>query len=183
MVLGVGLGDSSSEFEQFGSSKMSTRVFLLDEALDIITGLWSGEPFNYHGTHYHIEFGVHTNPHPKAGHPHNGEWDSGPGKDPSGALPASNGVFPGKMGGKITPEDLHELLAFIQEHRSKKSKMDVIIMEATPGDNPEEAARMVVPLAEVGATWWLEPYTAGKAALKRCKSEISFKVRPRFRRD
>ena len=133
MVLGVGLGDSSSEFEQFGlpEGSSSTRA-VLDEALEIITGLWSGEPFNYHGTHYHIESSAFTpTPIQRPGIP---IWVAGfwPRKGPFRRAARFDGVFPGKIGGKITPEDLHELLAFIQEHRSKKSKMDVIIMEATP---------------------------------------------------
>jgi len=28
---------------------------MLDEALDVLVGLWSGEPFSYHGEYYHVD--------------------------------------------------------------------------------------------------------------------------------
>jgi alkanesulfonate monooxygenase SsuD/methylene tetrahydromethanopterin reductase-like flavin-dependent oxidoreductase (luciferase family) len=31
-----------------------TRAELLDESLDILTGLWRGEPFRYDGKHYKV---------------------------------------------------------------------------------------------------------------------------------
>jgi alkanesulfonate monooxygenase SsuD/methylene tetrahydromethanopterin reductase-like flavin-dependent oxidoreductase (luciferase family) len=31
------------------------RAELLDESLDIITGLWSGKPFSYVGKHYRLQ--------------------------------------------------------------------------------------------------------------------------------
>lgn len=173
MVLGVGLGDSSSEFEQFGLPKDShTRAELLDEALDIITGLWSGEPLSYHGTHYHIETSAFTpTPYQKSGIP---IWVAGfwPNRGPFRRAARYDGVFPGKGGDKITPEDLHDLLPFIQGHRSKESKMDVAIMEATPGDNAEEAARMIAPLAEAGATWWLEPIHGWQGTFEEMQKRI-----------
>jgi alkanesulfonate monooxygenase SsuD/methylene tetrahydromethanopterin reductase-like flavin-dependent oxidoreductase (luciferase family) len=27
---------------------------MADEALDVLTGLWSGQPFSYHGTHFEV---------------------------------------------------------------------------------------------------------------------------------
>jgi alkanesulfonate monooxygenase SsuD/methylene tetrahydromethanopterin reductase-like flavin-dependent oxidoreductase (luciferase family) len=28
---------------------------MLDEGLDVLIGLWSGEPFDFDGEHYHVE--------------------------------------------------------------------------------------------------------------------------------
>src|SRR5438045_2005734 len=57
LTLGVGLGDLSDP--GFGAVGEATdnveRAGLLDEALDIIVGLWSGEPFSYEGRHFHLE--------------------------------------------------------------------------------------------------------------------------------
>ncbi|MCK4830881.1 LLM class flavin-dependent oxidoreductase [bacterium] len=57
MILGVGLGaPPETEFGYFGEeSDVKIRAKKLDESLDIITGLWSGEPFSYKGTHYQLE--------------------------------------------------------------------------------------------------------------------------------
>ena len=48
MILGVGLGaPPETEFDYFGEeSDVKIRAEMLDEGLDIITGLWSGEPFS-----------------------------------------------------------------------------------------------------------------------------------------
>jgi alkanesulfonate monooxygenase SsuD/methylene tetrahydromethanopterin reductase-like flavin-dependent oxidoreductase (luciferase family) len=62
MILGVGLGDTGeavgvdASFIRFGEeSDPKTRGAMLDEALEVIAGLWTGEPFTYHGTHYVVE--------------------------------------------------------------------------------------------------------------------------------
>ena len=36
---------------------------MLDEALEVLTGLWSGEPFSHHGAHYHLD-DAHLLPRP-----------------------------------------------------------------------------------------------------------------------
>lgn len=53
VVVGVGLGAPSSGYESFGeTTDRKTRAQLLDEGLDIVRGLWAGQPFAYDGTHY-----------------------------------------------------------------------------------------------------------------------------------
>src|SRR6185437_6005716 len=49
MVMGVGLGgDDSGQFSSFGEPVEDTlHAEQLEEALGIITGLWSGEPLSY----------------------------------------------------------------------------------------------------------------------------------------
>src|SRR5213596_4174295 len=57
LILGVGIGgETEVEYGRFGQ-KITPRVLgeRLDESLDIITGLWSGETLSYHGKHYQIE--------------------------------------------------------------------------------------------------------------------------------
>ena len=53
VVLGVGLGGDEGEFTRFGEeSSTRTRAEKLDEALDLITSLWSGGEVNHRGAHY-----------------------------------------------------------------------------------------------------------------------------------
>lgn len=56
LVLGVGLGEPAEvEFARFGEvSDARTRAAKLDEALAVLAGLWSGEPFSHEGVHYSI---------------------------------------------------------------------------------------------------------------------------------
>jgi alkanesulfonate monooxygenase SsuD/methylene tetrahydromethanopterin reductase-like flavin-dependent oxidoreductase (luciferase family) len=57
MILGVGTGDPNLDwsFSRFGeATENRVRAELVDEGLDIIVGLWSGEPFSHQGKHYRI---------------------------------------------------------------------------------------------------------------------------------
>ena len=64
MVVGVGLGEPPSEYTALGrSSDRRTLASMLDEGLDVVSGLWSGEPFSHHGKHYSLE-GVQFLPPP-----------------------------------------------------------------------------------------------------------------------
>src|SRR3954451_5852809 len=55
-VLPVGLGAlDDAGFERVGEATgRKERAELLDEALDIIAGLWSGRRFSYKGTHFQV---------------------------------------------------------------------------------------------------------------------------------
>ena len=56
LVVGVGTGGGDSQFADFGDeSNHRVRGDMLDEALEIVTGLWTGEPFSHDGPHYHIK--------------------------------------------------------------------------------------------------------------------------------
>ena len=57
LVLPVGLGAlDDGGFSKVGEpTDRRVRAQLLDEGLEILTGLWSGEPFSFEGEHYRIE--------------------------------------------------------------------------------------------------------------------------------
>ena len=56
MVLGVGLGEPPSEYTALGrSADRPTLAAMLDEGLDVVTGLWTGERFSHHGRYYSLE--------------------------------------------------------------------------------------------------------------------------------
>lgn len=56
LVLGVGLGEPPEEYTAYGESADRRRLAArLDEGLEVITGLWTGEPFEHHGAHFTVE--------------------------------------------------------------------------------------------------------------------------------
>lgn len=64
MVLGVGLGEPPSEYTAIGrSADRRLLAAMLDEGLEVVSGLWSGQPFSHHGAHYSID-GVQFLPPP-----------------------------------------------------------------------------------------------------------------------
>lgn len=55
MVLGVGLGNPPEEYRGFGERTGSRWLAgRLDEALEVVTGLWTGEPVNHDGEHFTV---------------------------------------------------------------------------------------------------------------------------------
>jgi probable F420-dependent oxidoreductase len=64
VVFGAGLGGSPSEFSKFGDpDDARTRAEMLDEGLELLRALWSGEPVEHRGEHYTVD-GVTLAPRP-----------------------------------------------------------------------------------------------------------------------
>jgi alkanesulfonate monooxygenase SsuD/methylene tetrahydromethanopterin reductase-like flavin-dependent oxidoreductase (luciferase family) len=57
VIVGVGLGaPGEDEYTMFGEAGDDrARAARLDEALDVVTALWSGEPVTHDGAHFHID--------------------------------------------------------------------------------------------------------------------------------
>lgn len=159
LILGVGLGDpvqwDFGFFDEATDPKL--RAHRLDEGLEILTGLWSGQPFSYQGDQYNVKE-VTFRPTPVQS-PRIPIWVGGwwPNKRPLRRAARWDGVCPIKGGGTITPEEWRELLAYVQKHRTSSTPFDAVHSGATPGDNPSQAAELVKPYAEAGVTWWIEP--------------------------
>ena len=56
LILGVGIGEPADlDFEIWGEdADRKVRAAQLDEGLEVLTGLWSGEPFRFSGEHYEV---------------------------------------------------------------------------------------------------------------------------------
>jgi alkanesulfonate monooxygenase SsuD/methylene tetrahydromethanopterin reductase-like flavin-dependent oxidoreductase (luciferase family) len=56
VILGVGLGDPAhAEFGLFGEpTDRRVRAELLDEGLEVLAGLWTGQPFSHEGKHFTV---------------------------------------------------------------------------------------------------------------------------------
>jgi alkanesulfonate monooxygenase SsuD/methylene tetrahydromethanopterin reductase-like flavin-dependent oxidoreductase (luciferase family) len=160
MVLGVGLGSGRpEEWANFGEeTDLKTRGAMVDEALDVLAGLWRGEPFSYDGTHYHVT-DAHFLPRPVQ-QPRIPVWVGGywPNKAPFRRAARWDGAFPlGGRDSELQPADIAALVAFIREQRTDTRPFDVLHRGVTPGDDPARAAEIVAPFAAAGATWWIEP--------------------------
>jgi alkanesulfonate monooxygenase SsuD/methylene tetrahydromethanopterin reductase-like flavin-dependent oxidoreductase (luciferase family) len=158
LILGVGIGDPSDrEFGWFGEeTDYKVRARMLDEALDILVGLWSGRPFSYNGQHYHLHE-VTFLPTPLQA-PRIPIWVGGwwPNKPPLRRAARWDGVHPGKLTGPMSPQEVRDMIAYINAHRTVQGPFDVAIAGRTPGDDPAQGAQIVAPMAEAGATWWIE---------------------------
>lgn len=163
LILPVGLGWlGDGAFSKVGEElDRKKRAQMLDESLEILQGLWSGQPFSYEGEHYHVQEMAFL-PTPVQS-PRIPVWVVGawPRKKSIQRALRYDGILPSKMQAdgtfaEITPADLEEMKRFITEHRSETAPFDIIMEGETPGDDQEKAASIVQPLAQAGITWWLE---------------------------
>ena len=170
VIVSVGLGATDTGFANFGEvTDRKTRAELLDEGIDILTGLWRGQPFNYEGKHYHLKETSFYPPPPPVQQPRIPIWVVGawPSKKSMARVLRCDGLLPARMqdtadpqtgsfAGPVTPEDLRQMKTYIDQRRSATTPFDIIQEGQTPGKDRARAAEIVRPWAEAGATWWIE---------------------------
>jgi alkanesulfonate monooxygenase SsuD/methylene tetrahydromethanopterin reductase-like flavin-dependent oxidoreductase (luciferase family) len=158
LVLPVGLGAlDDGGFSKVGEpTDRRVRARLLDESLEILTGLWSGEPFSYEGEHYRLE--EMTFLPPPVQEPRIPIWVVGawPSEKSMRRALRYDGLLAYTTRGEVTPEDIREMREYVEENREMDGAFDIVWEGQTPGDDPEGAARVVRPFAEAGITWWIE---------------------------
>ena len=160
LVLGVGLGsDDDGEYSDFGEPG-DARVHgaMLDEGLAILTRLWSGEQVSYQGQHYQLS-PVQFRPTPVQ-RPRIPIWVAGiwPHTKPFRRAAQFDGVYPQRSGRALTPEDLREILAFLQTQRTRSTPFEALAYGRTSGSDTAQDAAHVAAFAQAGATWWLEHF-------------------------
>lgn len=162
-ILSVGLGALDTGFEAFGeATDRKTRAELMDESLDIITGLWSGkQPFTYDGTHYQIKESSWVQP-PSLTAPVQspripiwvvGAW---PHKKSMRRALRCDGLLPYMKDKEFSADDVRAMKSFVEQERTRTTPFDIIVEGKTPGDDPDQARSIVEPWAAAGATWWIE---------------------------
>jgi len=161
LILGVGIGLGKSEWDHLGEeTDLRSRGRMLDEGLEILVGLWCGEPFQFDGEHYHIEQAQFLPPpvqQPRIPVWVGGQW---PNKSPFRRMARWDGMFP--LFDVYGPEQepvFAEAVAFVLAEREQlglDEPFEVIKMGMTPGDDPAEAVARTNAAAKAGATWWLE---------------------------
>ncbi|MGH2554720.1 MAG: LLM class flavin-dependent oxidoreductase, partial [Actinomycetota bacterium] len=129
------------------------RSARLDEALEILVGLWSGEPFSFAGSYHRID-DVRFLPAP-AQEPRIPIWVAAtwPNRAPLQRAARFEGVFPisaeFESGGTLSPEDVRELRAYVEDRRVHSGPFDIVVGQAPdPATLPE--------FADAGVTWWME---------------------------
>ena len=154
-IFGAGLGGVAGEFTAFGEPfEPKTVAAMLDEGLDVIDGLLSGEPQTHHGAHYTLQ---NVTLQPKPVQLHIPIWVGGTSKPALRRAARWDGWILGvhdEDGGIGTPpEKLAQQIEFIQQHRENPSKpFDVVLIgNSEPGSNA-----LIKEFEDAGATWWLE---------------------------
>ncbi|MEO1646687.1 MAG: LLM class flavin-dependent oxidoreductase, partial [Chloroflexota bacterium] len=126
-VLGVGLGSGRdvewAHFEE--ETDLKTRAEMTDEALAILDGLWTGEPFSYEGKHYMVGESQFL-PMPVQ-QPRIPIWIAGyyPHKAPMRRASRWDGMFILYGNADDPIEALRDSIAYVQEQRTADTLFDV----------------------------------------------------------
>jgi alkanesulfonate monooxygenase SsuD/methylene tetrahydromethanopterin reductase-like flavin-dependent oxidoreductase (luciferase family) len=161
LVLGVGLGSGRpSEWNAFGEADQPrVRGAMLDEALQVLEGLWSGRPFSFEGRYYRVEEAAFL-PTPLQS-PRIPIWVAAnwPHRAPLRRAARWDGCFPLFLP-EGAPEDvalLAEAVRLLRAERSGDAPFDVV-KNAGPGTPEDRSARsdLVQRYTEAGATWWVD---------------------------
>jgi len=134
----------------------------LDECLAILKQAWTGEPFDYSGTHYQatdLVFRPQPVQRPRipvwtvGAWPHerslarSARWD--------GII--ATGMSPGVSEGKeISPDTVARIGEWMREHRDPSAPFEIVVEGVTDGNDRAATATRLVSYAEAGATWWIE---------------------------
>jgi alkanesulfonate monooxygenase SsuD/methylene tetrahydromethanopterin reductase-like flavin-dependent oxidoreductase (luciferase family) len=165
LVFGAGIGSGRpSEWAAFGEIEdPKLRAEQLDEALEILVGLWSGEPFRFRGRHHRVDEARFLPP--PLQQPRIPIWLAAywPNRRPLRRAAGFDGVFPlfrRQEPAAEQPRLLAEAVAYVRAQRRGGGPFDVVHCEPPLPKGGESAAReRVAAFQAAGATWWLERLT------------------------
>jgi hypothetical protein len=164
-VLSVGLGspppDGNTLF--YEETDRRTRARMLDEALSIMRGLWSGEPLEFEGRHFKVRGGpqmLPANECPKVWVV--GAWnldpDAWPKKRSFRRALQWDGLLPHVFNGdRMFDGGTEAIRAMCDDVACERKEPFDVIIEAGSTNDENTKADVVRGYADAGATWWLEP--------------------------
>jgi alkanesulfonate monooxygenase SsuD/methylene tetrahydromethanopterin reductase-like flavin-dependent oxidoreductase (luciferase family) len=162
VILSVGVGAFDTALGELPGEEHDMRIRgeILDETIDLLRAMWSGEPVDFNGTHHAVKL------------------PAGPKPVQPGGIPIwCVGVWPRMKSMRRTlrcdgvvvqsAEDVPSTYAAVAEYVRENGRegLDVIAQGTTKAAS---ANKEIQPFADAGATWWLEAnWAAGAAAVRK----------------
>lgn len=162
LIFGAALGyPPDADFALFGEEHADrARARRLDEGLELLDRLWSGEQVTFTGEEYRV--GPVTFQPTPVQQPRIPVWVAGwwPNRAPLRRAARWDGVVPELIGGGVpSVRDLAALVAYVSERREPSRAFDVVVNGPDCWDRQD-----VMPdYAEAGLTWWLERIAPDRA--------------------
>ncbi|MBN1565262.1 MAG: LLM class flavin-dependent oxidoreductase [Anaerolineae bacterium] len=163
LIFGAGLGTGRPvEWANFGEEiDPRVRGVMLDEGLDILSGLWSGQPFRYEGAYYQVEesqFLPPTRQQPRIPIWVAGYW---PNKAPMRRAARWDGVFPLEKGNALGIAPLETFKGVVEYVSDQRAALGLagpfeFVHRGTSAGDRTQAIETAAQFAEAGATWWVE---------------------------
>lgn len=169
-VLGVGLGwPALEDFARFGDrSDDELRAEMLDEGLDLISALWSGEHVHHDGEHYDVDTTMRP---PPLQQPRPPVWVAGmwPNRRPFERAARWDGVF--AMSARtdgvplLRPSEVRDIVTYIDERRPMSSTPFDVVVSGHWDHTPAE-------YEDAGVTWLIQSWNAEDGWVDRLRSLI-----------
>jgi alkanesulfonate monooxygenase SsuD/methylene tetrahydromethanopterin reductase-like flavin-dependent oxidoreductase (luciferase family) len=179
-VLPVGLGGTwDGGYSRVNTEDPSRRVRAekLDECLEILELAWTGDTVSYRGTHYQMD-DLHFDPRPVQ-RPRIPIWPVGAWPYPKSLRRAArwDGVIVSDMteGGydeELSPSAVAGVAAWMRENRASSGPFDIITEGITSGTDHVADRATLEPLAEAGATWFIESRWEANQSVKTLRERI-----------
>jgi len=175
LIVSIGLGaveepDFARGRTQFGEPvDRKLRAQRMDEALEITTRLWSGEPVTFQGTHYHLDdFKLRPVPvqSPRIPIWAVGVW--GRRKSMERVL-RCDGMLVSEA---ASMDEIRAIKTFVAEQRTLESPFDIVMEADTRGDTPEQSGTKAREWADAGVTWWVESMWSPPSNLADVRTRI-----------
>lgn len=161
MILGVGSGGGYYDFEALGeATDPKVQAGLLDEGLEVLIGLWSGEPYHHEGRYYHIKEAQFL-PRPLQS-PRIPIWVAGmwPVRAPLRRAARWDGVVPiGRdlpLGAMLSPTEMDQIVRYVASQPGYSTPFEVVHSGVIAGKDKAHDRAMVAEYEQVGVTWWAE---------------------------
>jgi alkanesulfonate monooxygenase SsuD/methylene tetrahydromethanopterin reductase-like flavin-dependent oxidoreductase (luciferase family) len=159
-ILAVGLGAVDPGLGTTGEvTDRKERADLLDEGIDIIAALWSGD-YLYKGAKFDVDLAARMQffgPLPRpVQQPRIPIWCVAKWPHPKSMrrILRFDGLLP--YADELTPDVVRDMIAWLDTNGGRRDGFDVIQEGETPADDAAAAAEVIKPWADAGATWWLE---------------------------
>jgi alkanesulfonate monooxygenase SsuD/methylene tetrahydromethanopterin reductase-like flavin-dependent oxidoreductase (luciferase family) len=173
VILGVGLGGSGDVNFSATGEPSSNQVLAerLDEGLDIIDRLWTGEPVTHHGRQYQLD-GMQLRPTPVQ-QPRIPIWIGGDlmraGVRQRLARWDGSCAYSSARSGaaEMIADDVRDTINLVERKRGSWNGYDVCLGGSERGPDPEKERAHIRSMAEAGATWWVEWVPPGEIEAAR----------------
>jgi alkanesulfonate monooxygenase SsuD/methylene tetrahydromethanopterin reductase-like flavin-dependent oxidoreductase (luciferase family) len=175
LIISIGLGAVNEQEFARGRTRFGLpvdrkiRAQLLDEGLEVVNRLWSGNTVTFQGEHYHMEdFRLRPTPvqSPRIPIWAVGVW---------GRRKSMERVL--RCDGILTHEsapiaEIQAIKAFAEQQRKLTSPFDIVMEADTRGDTPEQARAKVRDWAQAGVTWWVETMWSSESTVADARARI-----------
>jgi alkanesulfonate monooxygenase SsuD/methylene tetrahydromethanopterin reductase-like flavin-dependent oxidoreductase (luciferase family) len=171
LVVGVGLG-GGGDLKPVGETlNEHERAGVLDEGLEVLTALWTGEPVTRAGRAFRLA-GARMLPTPLQ-RPRIPIWVAGfwPNKPPFRRAARWDGAIPLRRGfllEGLPPPELRDCVNYMRERRAADGAFDVLAFATSRQPRPELPAECEA----AGATWWIEAVNPREESLAEFRDRM-----------